>query len=80
MPNNGAGFKIISTIDNTAIFNIKTVDKYVKITGIFDFTSWKIEVTDDKVYINPGNHEVWGNHIKTAENRGITLSNYGFSL
>ncbi len=76
----GSSFRVIRKNDGLIIFNIRTIDETIKVTGFFDFVGWELNVTDDVIYINPGNGRVWGNHIVYADNHGVTLSNYGFTV
>lgn len=77
--NNGTGFRVIRKNDGLVIFNIRTIDETIKVTGFFDFAGWELNVTDDAIYVNPGNGKVYGNYKSTMNNCGITLSLSGIS-
>lgn len=72
--NNGTDFRVIRKNDGLVIFNIRTIDETIKVTGFFNFVGLELNVTDDAIYVNPGNGKIQGNYMKTTDNSGITFS------
>lgn len=76
----GNYFKVTRIEDNTVIFNLNANSESVKVTGSFFFLDREIELTADRVRIRPMNYSFWGNQIISPDNRGITLTQFGFAL
>lgn len=76
----GNDFKVTRIADGTVIFNLNANSESVKVTGSFFFLDREIEVTTDRAHVKPMNYSFWGNHIISPDNRGITLTQFGFAL
>lgn len=76
----GNDFKVTRIEDNTVIFNLNANSESVKVTGSFFFLDREIELTADRASIKPMNYSFWGNQIISPDNRGITLTQFGFAL